>query len=1268
MDAPVPSHSYDQRNLHPPEELTLIPFSFEEKDEFRGSHNNNIHIYCKDRLSRTYMCRVTNFPCYSCLELDEHSYNAFIPDGLTFRDTKYIPSDNFIYWDSSLAGDLADKISKKLKDKGLNVPICHMFENYEEIYYYSKGRKKPYLYLFFHSNKDKKKFKDLCTRYPTFLNAEYQYVKFKIHEEKISSLMRLMSKRNLKYNQWFSVVGFRVPWGSDYRVSNGNINEFYIDYETMNPIDPSLTSSWHIYMRLAGFDFEVFGHKGVKRFVSSMEIKDPIFMISVDFKILGKENTRKKYCLVYGDSYDVEASEIYRFKTEQDMMVAFSHLIIYLDPDIILTYNGNMFDYPYLLNRYAIHHIPDSSIPTFGRLLNVPTEIYSENWKSSGAGRNDNTFIIAPGRIVIDLYPTIKRYYKLRMYSLEYVSNEYLSTANNEVGKRKITVAQMFDAFASYHANPNPSNVDGITKMTTIADYCIQDSALCIDLYENRQLWYHLYSLSGEGGVSIADIVYRGEQCRCYSQLYNLCHKNGRVLSNSKLFDYYYTGGYVGNPIRRVFKYCFTLDFTSLYPSIMQAYNLCYTTFIPIWMWPEVPVECCEVIPVEQWEPTEHYSISRRNDIKEKMKLQNSGFPVTITDEEIEYYQRGMVKTTTESLDSENPEEKIEFDVEDLSNLPEKTLRKYEFRFIKQKYFEGFMPKLERCWVASRKIVKKEIEVLKEELDECDSEFKILSSKEVLKYVDKQLEIRRKLEVLEDQGLELLLQSDYVAISKQTTFDSSGNIIESSEMQDEIEKLKAENKKFHDDQEKRLKEIKVLGEELVTIEKYLILFADDSSYQMKLDEIRIRIDVIRIELIVKDKTQNAIKIIANSGYGFTGVRTGMLSGVFIAICVTYIGRKLVNQANDVLVEEFKHLGAVVVYNDTDSSMIGLDIDESYDCEDIGKQMQDVICGRPEIKNEAGDITQTKIEPVFKAPLMMEFEDVCQMCPIKPKFYLKAKRETNKKKIEKNGPFKLDKKGNIDITKKGVLTAKRGNSKFAMMVYDDLSKKVLFLDNILNSLHSLADFCAQLLNDKFEAKNLAKVTELGSDYKEENYYMNVFAKNLIMWGKPVKPGDRLEYIIVKTQEELATGKEISVGMKCRELTMWQENPNREIIDYEYYIEKGLQTQYDDLFDVGYHDITSDKRFEYVGYQPQFSRCHFVHFKEPVRMITAMVKDYFKASDYDFAKLLWEKCNNTPYYPQQYHRNFYISSLVTWEISKINQYLDSILCIIPKDSVQ
>lgn len=1202
MDPPYPVLENSDTTILAPVELTLIPFSFEEEDEFRGSDSLNLHMYAHDRNSQKHLCKIVNFPVHLCIKLPKFSYDMHIHDGGTIHNAQYISKQNVIYWDDGLASELVDRFCNKLKSKNKPQPVAHHFDHFQDIYYYCKEEKQAYLYLFFKSLIAKKAFKDTCSKYHTFLNKEFQYINFEIHEEKVSSWLRLMARRNMKYNSWFTVTAREVPMGSEYRISNENIKEYYIDFETMNPIDPKLTSSWFVKPRLIGFDFETYGHRGVKRMTSSMEMKDPIFMISVDFMVSGDKSTRKKYCLCYGESNPIEGSEILNFKTEQDMLVAFSHLVVYLSPDILMGYNVYKFDWPYLLGRYSIHHIPERLIPTFGCIVDKETEIFDQKWKSSGYGENFMTFVIGSGILMMDMLPNIKRLYKLRMYSLEYVSRNFKIG-----GKRKLSIQKLFESFESYWRGDS----DGIDKMTDVADYCIQDSALVIDLFEKTKIWFHLSSLSGEGGVSICDIFLRGEQCRCYSQLYYKCFQHGFILSNSLLFDYYYTGGYVGKPIPGVYKYVFTLDFTSLYPSIMQAYNLSYDTFIPIWFWPEIPKECCEIVKIDQEEPTEHYSISRKLDIEQKLKLRRTGYDVEITPEEISYYKKSIV-ITKETLNHENPIENIDFDVEDLTERTDKTMRHYEFRFIKKQYREGFMPKLEREWVAARKLVKNQIKALN----------KLLAS------------LSDEKEALQDSTPEIITELEK---KRQKVIDE----LDIAKRQAEIDEL--------------IDKANKLAKEVTTLDILISTLKDNEKLFERREFLKLEIEKINVELLIKDKTQNAIKIVANSGYGFTGVRQGMLSGVFIAICVTALGRKLVQKANDVLVEKFEHLGAIVVYNDTDSSMIACTkIDDSFDLAAIGKEMEDVISGRSESILKDGTILPA-IEPIFKDPLKMEFEDVCQMCPIKPKYYLKAIRETDKEKIAKHGPFVLDEDGQPYIKKKGVLTAKRGNSKFAMGVYEELSNQVLFLDTISSALRSFSIQANNLLMDKFDPRDLTKVTELGSDYKQENYYMNVFSKNLAKWGKHVRPGDRLEYIIVKTKEEMRTGKDGKVGDKCREIEMWESDPEREPIDYEYYIEKGLQTQFDNLFSVGFMSTTKKEEFRGVGYVPAFSRCHFAHFSEPVAMVAAMVKDYTKPSDEEFGKYLAENFG-VEYEIGVYPRNYYIASLVEFELERICNFVE------------
>ena len=295
---------------------------------------------------------------------------------------------------------------------------------------------------------------------------------------------------------------------------------------------------------------------------------------------------------------------------------------------------------------------------------------------------------------------------------------------------------------------------------------------------------------------------------------------------------------------------------------------------------------------------------------------------------------------------------------------------------------------------------------------------------------------------------------------------------------------------------------------------------------------------------------------------------------------------------------------------------------------------------------------------------MECENCTQMCCLKPKYYIKLHRETNLKKIKKNGPFKKDHDGKYEITTKGILTAKKGNSEYANTVYNDLTNHVIFMKPCVNMLFSLTDNVCKFLNDKFKIKDLCKVTALGTDYVNEGYYMNVFANYLTSKGMPVKAGDRLEYIIVRTREEIEKKKTENVGFKCREYSMWMQDPERETIDYVYYIEKGLQEQYDFLFEVGNMTLIKDERLKTLGYQPQFSysqtgqlligksKKNFIHFSKPVLMISALVKDYMRLSDDEFE---WVYNNTGQIYDRKIPRNRYVSTLVYTFMNRVCGYI-------------
>lgn len=1259
--------------LNEEEELILKPYKYKEHDNFEKKGRLALHMYSHDRDSNSILTRIDNFRAYCCIECPQVKLRKIpSPDGDYKKDT-YAP-ENYVTWDFELARKvymtLCEKTNGSINWKTKEpkeVPFDYYFDSFTDIYYYT-GRKKPYLYIFFNNLQGRYDMMDTIKK-PIWIKGE-GFMQFEMHENKITTFRRLLSRQGVKYTQWISVKGREVPKdvNNKNRISRTYIKEYIIDYTTMVMIDPEISSKWFIYPKILSWDGEMYSQNH-KQMPNEKRPFDALYMISAIFQFMEHPETMRKVCLVFGECDDIPGVEVIRFKTELDLLLAFLQLFHYFDPDIILTYNGSTFDYKYLIGRLEKNDIIIENIPLTGRLLRGVASVTEMNWSSSGAGKNSVFLLDHEGRDDIDILPNLRRLYKLRQYTLQYASMTYLGEGKNDVKAK-----DMFRIYEDSRSENKGVLVkdrdekgkerERILTMTDIAAYCVQDSILPIKLFDNRKIWYHLSSLSSAAGVSMVELFTRGEQIRCYSNIADVCYHRKMVVSNPQYFDYYFKGGFVGKPKPGVYKYVFTLDFASLYPSIMRAYNISIDSIIKIEDWVKFDPNDVQIEYFEQEEPYDFISTSYRKDLEDKYKIilqgqklveeyrqfmqTNKGrfesaseYENLIKRHEVKFTEDDY-KTMTEmglkdakrfAMNIEEPEEKIEYEPDYFETAEDFAkggiyggklgcLRRYEIRIIKKELYEGIMSHLETGWFSKRKDIKK---------------------------------LMKKCE----------------------------------------EKLK---------------------------EKY--------------DQ------VVDSERTVHNASQNAVKLMMNSGYGFNGVAKGMLPALPVAILVTAIGRRLIGIVNELLVEKFAHYNAKVVYNDTDSSMIALDINDEdvlsgkVNLEEIMQEMEDTTNGRPEIIIYNDDstiqevinesikydgkklnkekkefyksgmikeiITETVIEncetsgcdepvvqkeliisrviynedatiklikpeikPVFRKELQMECENCCQMCPLKPKYYIKLHREVNLEKIKKNGPFKKDHKGNFEITTKGILTSKKGNSHYANTVYDTLVNQVIFMKPTVDMLRSLTRNVYNFLDDKFEPKDLCRVTELGSDYKPDNYFMNVFANYLTSKGMPVKAGDRLEYLIVRTKYEIETRTTQLVGQKCREFSMWEADPEREPIDYGYYIEKGIQEQFDFLFQVGNINIINDTKLSDVGYKPQFSykrngeleignsRRKFIHFSTPVLMISSLYEDYVRLTDAEFAYVYTSLGH---IYDPKYPRNIYIARIVSSFMDRVIRYIE------------
>ena len=163
-------------------------------------------------------------------------------------------------------------------------------------------------------------------------------------------------------------------------------------------------------------------------------------------------------------------------------------------------------------------------------------------------------------------------------------------------------------------------------------------------------------------------------------------------------------------------------------------------------------------------------------------------------------------------------------------------------------------------------------------------------------------------------------------------------------------------------------------------------------------------------IVVLDKRQLSYKISANSMYGSMGVRRGYLPFLPGAMCTTAWGRRNIQLAAERLQEVHK---GTLVYGDTDSCYVNF----------------------PQFNNaqELWDfclVVEEDISSIFPPPMRMAFEEVIYW-----RFLILTKKRYMYLDCGRDG--KISEK----IGKKGVLLARRDNSSFIRMIYEEVVEKI-----------------------------------------------------------------------------------------------------------------------------------------------------------------------------------------------------------------------------------
>lgn len=318
-------------------------------------------------------------------------------------------------------------------------------------------------------------------------------------------------------------------------------------------------------LRKLTFDIECQGRKG--KFPEAEH--DPVIQIGNHVTEYGTEKPLCKVIFCLHATNSIVGATVLAFSNEADLLMAWRMFLQTVDPDIISGYNIVNFDLPYLLNRAATLQL--ERFPYWGRNRCTKTTMKSASMSSKAYGTREYMEIDISGRIQLDVIVCVRREYKLRSYSLNVVATTFLNEQKEDVHHSIISVLQNGDE----------------TMRQRLAVYCLKDSYLPHRLDDKLMLTVNLIEMARVAGVTVSDLMNRGQQIKVFSQILRLSRTKNLLfpfhqIESSQTTGVGYEGATVIPPTKGFHNYpVATLDFASLYPSIMMAHNLCYTTLVP---------------------------------------------------------------------------------------------------------------------------------------------------------------------------------------------------------------------------------------------------------------------------------------------------------------------------------------------------------------------------------------------------------------------------------------------------------------------------------------------------------------------------------------------------------------------------------------------------------------------------------------------------------------------------------------------------------------
>ncbi|MBI2583735.1 MAG: ribonuclease H-like domain-containing protein, partial [Candidatus Aenigmarchaeota archaeon] len=244
-------------------------------------------------------------------------------------------------------------------------------------------------------------------------------------------------------------------------------------------------------------------------------------------------------------------------KDEKEMLERFVEVINEQDPDFLITFNGDGFDFEVIRER--------------ADELKVPLKLNRDGTVLKAVRRGQVTAARLQGRIHIDLFPFVDT---VLAPQLQFEAITLGDVAEELIGEGKLEMSfeEMLDSWKS-------------GKIDKVAEYCLNDSLLTLKL--SHVLLPQVLELSRVSGQLPFDSSRMAYGTLVESFFLRKGSEHNTIAPNSPHFAEVekrrrlrpYAGGYVKEPKVGLHDNIAVFDFRSLYPSIIVTYNLSPETY-----------------------------------------------------------------------------------------------------------------------------------------------------------------------------------------------------------------------------------------------------------------------------------------------------------------------------------------------------------------------------------------------------------------------------------------------------------------------------------------------------------------------------------------------------------------------------------------------------------------------------------------------------------------------------------------------------------------